>query len=79
MAPFFAASREDFASVFGRHPLEKTVDAFAATVMRLKGPLHLTYSLGNENRSTSLYRSEGYVVKEDSQFANSSCSVHTCG
>ena len=27
-------------AVLGAHPLEKTVDAFATAVMRLKGPLH---------------------------------------
>jgi hypothetical protein len=50
VAALFAASREDLTSVLGRHALEKTVDAFAATVMRLKSPLHLIL-LGVERKA----------------------------
>ena len=42
MTTLFAARREDLTAVLGAHALEETVDAFAATVVRLKGPLHGT-------------------------------------
>jgi hypothetical protein len=40
-----AAGRQNTPPIFGAHPLEKPVDAFAASVVRLKRPLHLKNSL----------------------------------
>lgn len=41
VAPLLAARGQHAPTVFGPHALEKPVDALAATVVRLEGPLHL--------------------------------------
>jgi hypothetical protein len=40
-----ATGSEDAPAVLGPHPLEEAVDALAASVVRLKRPLHLKNSL----------------------------------
>jgi hypothetical protein len=41
----FTTGGDDAATILGPHPFEEAVDALAASVVRLEGPLHLKNSL----------------------------------
>jgi hypothetical protein len=44
MTTLFATARQHFATILGAHALSKPVDALAASIVRLKGPLHRKFS-----------------------------------
>ncbi|GAC1578915.1 MAG: hypothetical protein NVS3B7_12730 [Candidatus Elarobacter sp.] len=78
MTAFFAAGGQDTAAVFGGHAFEEAVDALAASVVRLIGPLHERVLLVGKVRGRTrrcdktVYGWAAGTVKENGTYANAS-------